>query len=273
MAFWSGPTIRQRLSTLVDPADPNCVDGAAYMLKVGTEYYVTPTDQDADPKSRSLKRLSPGECFAIPPGQFAYVMTEEIVSVPTNVLGFISIRARIKWKGLVNVSGFHVDPGFRGRLTFSVFNAGPGSIHLRQGDAAFLIWFADLDADAGADAKQMSAPATRMDVNILNQVTGELNSLEGLAEKLRRTDRELREKINDIRVANATVNVAATLVIALAVAIGGRYLYDWFVPAKAQPPAAAQSANPGKAPEATGAAAAALPAAARSPTNVAVQAP
>ena len=121
------------------------------------------------------------------------------MKIPTDVLGFISIRARIKWKGLVNVSGFHVDPGFWGRLTFSVYNAGPGSIHLRQGDSAFLIWFANLDADAGADAKHMSTPVTQMDVNILNQVSGELNSLEGLAEKLRKTDRELRDKINEIR--------------------------------------------------------------------------
>jgi len=272
MAFWSGPTIRQRLSTLVDPPDPDCVDGAACMLKVGSEYYVTPTDQDSDPKTRSLKRLNPGECFAIPPGQFAYVMTEEIVSIPSNVLGFISIRARIKWKGLVNVSGFHVDPGFRGRLTFSVFNAGPGSIHLRQGDPVFLIWFGDLDVDAGADAKQMRSPVTEMDVNILNQVPGELNSLEGLAEKLRKSDRELRDKINEIRVANSTLYVAAGLVIALMVTIGGRYLYEWFVPPKAQSSPAVQTVTPAQAPVAAGAPSAVFPASAHALTNAAAPA-
>jgi dCTP deaminase len=185
-------------------------------------------------------------------------MTDEIVTIPTNVLGFISIRARIKWKGLVNVSGFHVDPGFRGRLTFSVFNAGPGSIHLRQGDPAFLIWFGDLDVDAGADAKHMSAPVTRMDVNILNQVTGELNSLEGLAQKLRQTDRELREKINEIRVANATL-YAAGLVIALTVTVGGRYIYEWIVPAKAQLPPVVRVVTPAPVPAVTNAAVASIP--------------
>lgn len=242
MAFWSGPTIRRQLPNLIDNPDPACVDGAAYTLKVGFEYYVTPTDRDSDPKTRSVKRLSPGECFAIPPGQFAYVMTDEIVSIPTNVLGFISIKARIKWKGLVNVSGFHVDPGFRGRLTFSVFNAGPGSIHLRQGDPVFLIWFADLDVDAGDDAKHMKVPATQMDINILNQVTGELNSLEGLADKLRKTDRDLRDKINDVQRANAIVYVAAGLVIAVATAMGGRFIYEWIVPPKTPAAAAPSSA-------------------------------
>ncbi|HEY2051613.1 MAG TPA: hypothetical protein VGH03_19915 [Caulobacteraceae bacterium] len=241
MAFWSGPTIRQRLSTLVDTPDPNCVDGAAYMLKVGSEYYVTPTDQSSDPTTRSLQTLAPREAFAIPPGQFAYVMTQEIVTIPTNVLAFISVRVRVKWKGLVNVSGFHVDPGFQGRLTFAVFNAGPAPIHLRQGDAIFLIWFADLDQDAGVYAKKQSAPVAQMDVTILNHVAGELNSLEGLAKKLQTTDRELRDKINEIQRANAIVYVAAGLISALAIGMGGRFLYDIFVP---EPKPAAAVAPP-----------------------------
>lgn len=228
--FWSGPTIQQRLSTLIDAPDPACVDGAAYMLKVGAEYYVTPTDRSSDPKSQTLTTLGAREAFAIPPGQFAYVMTEEIVTIPNNVLAFISVRARVKWKGLVNVSGFHVDPGYRGRLTFAVFNAGPAPIHLRQGDPTFLIWFADLDQEAGEFAKPVKVPVTYMDVTVINHVAGELHSLAGLAEKLRTTDRELRDKINDIQRANAIMYVAAGLVVAIAIALAGRFLYDWIIP-------------------------------------------
>lgn len=238
MAFWSGPTIRRRLSELVDKPDPDNVDGAAYTLTVGPEYYVTPTDRDLDPKTRSVKQLAARECFAIPPGQFAYIMTDEVVSLPTQVLGFISIRARIKWKGLVNVSGFHVDPGFKGRLTFSVFNAGPGSIHLRRGDPAFLIWFADLDEDAGDDAKRMTKPTTLMDIGIMNQVTGELASLQSLSEKLKAAERDLRDQITEIKRANAPVQIAAALVIAFVVAVGGRWAYELIFPTE---PAAAVS--------------------------------
>ena len=241
MPFWSGPKIQQRLTTLVDRPDPACVDGAAYMLKVGAEYYVTPTDRSSDPKTRTLQTLKAREAFAIPPGQFAYVMTEEVVTIPTDVLAFISVRVRVKWKGLVNVSGFHADPGYWGRLTFAVFNAGPAPIHLRQGDPTFLIWFADLDQDAGEYAKKPVAPVTHMDVTVLNHVAGELNSLESLADKLRTTDRELREKISEIQRANAIVYVAAGLVVALVIAIGGRFLYGLFVPAA---PAATASAMP-----------------------------
>lgn len=248
MAFWSGPTIRERLSTLVDTPDPACVDGAAYTLKVGAEYYVTPTDRSSDPKTRTLRTLASREAFAIPPGQFAYVMTEEVVTIPTNVLAFISVRARVKWKGLVNVSGFHVDPGYQGRLTFAVFNAGPAPIHLRQGDPTFLIWFADLDQDAAEFAKHATMPVTHMDVTVLNHVAGELNSLEGLAEKLRTTDRELRDKINDIKSANAIMYVAAGIVVSIALGLAGRYLSDRIFPPAPTPPSPVAAASAPTAP-------------------------
>lgn len=72
--------------------------------------------------------------------------TEEEVKIPDSVLAFISIKAKAKWKGLINVSGFHVDPGFHGRLKFSVYNAGTDSLAYEYGSELFLIWFADLDA-------------------------------------------------------------------------------------------------------------------------------
>ena len=61
------------------------------------------------------------------------------------MIGFISIKLRYTNMGLINISGFHVDPGFEGHLTFSVYNAGPNDIVLRYDEAIFLIFFAKLD--------------------------------------------------------------------------------------------------------------------------------
>lgn len=68
-----------------------------------------------------------------PPGQFAFILAEETVRVPPSAMAFISMRATFKMKGLVNVSGFHVDPGWNGPLIFAVHNAGPGPVHLQRG--------------------------------------------------------------------------------------------------------------------------------------------
>src|SRR5690349_13918290 len=147
--FWSGETLSKRLVGLIEPFSPDRIDCASYTLSIGSEVYVSPNDQDADPTAVTVRRLDPGDAFTIPPGQFAFLLTEEIVVVPNDALAFISIRSKIKFRGLVNVSGFHVDPGYRGQLTFAVFNAGPAPIHLKRGQQVFLIWYASLDCDSG----------------------------------------------------------------------------------------------------------------------------
>jgi len=48
-------------------------------------------------------------------------------------------------QGLVNVSGFHVDPMFKGRLVFAVQNVGPNDIRLRWMEPTFTIFFADVE--------------------------------------------------------------------------------------------------------------------------------
>jgi dCTP deaminase len=219
MAFWSGETLKDRLEELFSPADPNSIDCAAYTLKVGPEYYVTPTDLSVDPKSVTLRTLSAGEAFAIPPGQFAWILTEEIVTVPTNALAFISIRARIKWKGLINISGFHVDGGFSGRLTYSVLNAGPTPIHLRRGDPTFLIWYANLDRPETSYAKATAIPPTKLNIDALNQISGEVHSLQGLADRIRSSEKELGSRITVLERSNAIYTWLAGAVMALLIGL------------------------------------------------------
>src|SRR5262249_32473696 len=78
-------------------------------------------------------------------GQFDLLTTREVVTVQVDRIAFISIRAGIKFRGLVNVSGFHVDPGFEGHLKFAVHNAGSQPVVLDQKQPIFVIWFSELD--------------------------------------------------------------------------------------------------------------------------------
>jgi dCTP deaminase len=55
------------------------------------------------------------------------------------------MKSKAKFRGLINVSGFHVDPGFSGKLIFSAFNAGVQELHLTKGTPLFMIWYASLD--------------------------------------------------------------------------------------------------------------------------------
>jgi len=174
MAFWSGETLEHRLPNLIEPFFERRVDCAAYTLSIGREVYVSPNDQTMDPGSVTIRQLADGDAFTIPPGQFAFLLTDEIVRVPPDAMAWISMEARIKWRGLVNVSGFHVDPGFHGRLVFAVFNAGPVPVHLRQGQAAFLIWYAGLDR---VSERIKNEPVqTNIPIDLITGISGELHS-------------------------------------------------------------------------------------------------
>ena len=136
--------------------DTIAIDCAAYTLRVGSEVFISPsTAVEAARKTKLL--LKEDEGFAIPPGQFALVLTEESVEVPKSAVAFISMKARIKFKGLVNVSGFHVDPGYHGKLLFAIYNANASPVHLARGDDAFLICYASLDVESETYSRRASS--------------------------------------------------------------------------------------------------------------------
>ena len=204
--FWSSGTLAQRLEGLITPFDPAQIDCTAYTLAVGREVYVTPNDQVADPTTVTIKRLADGEHFTIPPGQFAFLLTDETVKVPADALALISMRAKVKFRGLINVSGFHVDPGYCGQLTFAVFNAGPVLIHLKQGQRLFLIWYASLDQ---ASEKKNAVEATRgIDLSMIAGISAELQSFAGLAAKIR----AVGERVHDIEKQQRVIQTLLALV-------------------------------------------------------------
>ena len=182
--FWSGETLKEQLATLIEPFDSDRVDCAAYTLSVGPEVYVSPSDQTVDSSTVTVCRLAPGAAFIVPPGQFAFLLTEEVVRVPGDALAFISIRAKIKFRGLINVSGFHVDPGYHGQLTFAVFNAGPVPVHLKRGQEIFLIWYASLDRET-AFRKKDDSVRRGIDTELITGVAGELQSFDSLDAKIK----------------------------------------------------------------------------------------
>ena len=52
-------------------------------------------------------------------------------------------------QGLVNISGFHVDPSHQGRLVFAVNNVGPSDIRLQLEEPTFTIFFACVKGNIG----------------------------------------------------------------------------------------------------------------------------
>lgn len=205
-----------------DPADPQRKERASYNLSVGPEIYITPSSSD---DSKSRETLDDRECRAIPPGQFALMHSEEEVSIPNDAIAFITLRSKAtKFRGLVNVSGFYVEPGYRGSLVFAVFNAGPAPIHVGRGDKWFEIFFADIDAKV--DTSQPKSTFKGIPTELITPLSDRFHSLPGLDQKIDETRDDLDGRLQRIERDHSILRWSQGLILGALIALGVRACSD-----------------------------------------------
>lgn len=218
----------QNNENIIEPFDESRIKNAAYELSLGGEVYLT------DSKSGKVELLNESNRgIDINPGQFALLLTKEKIKIPKNKIAFISIKASVKLKGLVNVSGFHVDPGFDDHLIFSVYNAGPSPILMTIGEPYFPIWFAELTTELNDDE------AYNKNNNHFNKLThipptyieflkrGELASPKAILDKVKEVETSLNEKIIQSNEKKERNDWLYKILIGLLIAIALKTLWDW----------------------------------------------
>lgn len=259
MAFWSSQKVEDNLSRLTDDPETAMVDCNALTLRIGREIYITPGLEQVAPLSHTKKLLDHDEPIAIPPGQFAFLLTEETITIPPEVMGFISVRARYKLKGLVNVSGFHVDPGWTGPLIFTVFNAGPATIHLQRGLPIFLMWIADLDEESLK--RKMNPAQPGIPPEVISNITGVVDSIYALEKRVQEqvksvADKQegfrdqlaaMKERQNKILLYFAIAAIMASALLGAGVKLAADYFFpperDLAIENDAQPPHISEGPN------------------------------
>ncbi|MCJ2183701.1 deoxycytidine triphosphate deaminase [Novosphingobium sp. 1949] len=215
--FWGAQKLKSKLEPLISGFSESRVDGAAYRLRVGSEVYVSPTGEADDPRNKPKTVLGPNQTsFTIASGQFGFILTDETIEVPEGNLAFISIRAKYKFAGLVNVSGFHVDPCFKGKLIFSVFNAGPNPVHLDYLEECFLIWFADLDGAACPGESKKGYDSIPFE--LMTGLAKGTQSFASLESTIRDNDKKVSDRVTSLEREQAVLKWA--LAAAMSVAIG-----------------------------------------------------
>lgn len=186
--FFTNTEIIELADTLFESGfQENNLNGTSYELCLGDEVYISGNNYP-DLLSNTNRFIN------IPSGQFALLITKEYVRLPLNILGLISIKFGKKAQGLVNISGFHVDPGFEGKLVFSVFNAGPSDVVLEYGEPVFMIFFYKLDHNAkpytGSAQYQKTLP--RQIVASLKGTTASLSQVDKRLSRIETTEKLYR---------------------------------------------------------------------------------
>ncbi len=167
----------------IDCLDSNGLRPANLDLTLGDDVYVT-----TEKVPMKLNTMGKDGVVSIEPGEFGILMTNEYLFVPWDLMGYISIRLTHKQKGIVNISGFHVDPGYYGRLMFAVFNAGPNNVPLRYNDPVFMIMFNELTKlppDDSAVKKGRWSGMEDIPVETLSGLTGTSVSVRTLDQRIR----------------------------------------------------------------------------------------
>jgi dCTP deaminase len=171
----------------IDCLDTNGIRPANIDLTLGSEVYVT-----TEKVPKKLNTMGKDGVVSIEPGEFGILMTHEYLFVPWDLMGYISIRLTHKQKGLVNISGFHVDPGYYGRLLFAVFNAGPNDVPLRYNERAFMVMFnklaEEIPEETTAVIKGRWHGMENIPVETLSGLTGTSVSVRNLDERIKRLE-------------------------------------------------------------------------------------
>jgi dCTP deaminase len=148
MAFLAHSKIIELVKTknLIDNFNDDEVQQASYDLRLGDEVYIV--------GKHTPEKLSKKQPYiSLAPGQFALLTCLETLSMPDTHMAFITIRSTFKFQGLVNISGFHVDPTYKGKLLFAVQNVGPADIRLKYEEPTFTIFFAAVEGFVGKPRK------------------------------------------------------------------------------------------------------------------------
>lgn len=105
----------KKRSLVLTPFASGCLNGAGYDLRLATE-------------------------VTIPAGRHKLVATLERIELGPDVVGIMHIRSSLARAGII-ASLALIDPGFRGQLTISLYNAGTKAFGMKKGDKFVQVTF------------------------------------------------------------------------------------------------------------------------------------
>ena len=93
--------------------------------------------------------IGPTDNFVLHPGELALGITQVLVSIPDDLVGWFDGRSSLARLGLmVHVTAHRIDPGWEGNIVLEFFNSGKMPLALRPGMVIGAISFESLSGPA-----------------------------------------------------------------------------------------------------------------------------
>ncbi len=106
----------------IEPYDGQCIQPASYDLGVGSQAITSSSRRKIDVKADGFVEIDAGD--------FAIVVTEEVITLDNQHVGRFGLRSVWARRGLIATTGPQIDPGFSGRLKVGLTNLSSKKIAL-----------------------------------------------------------------------------------------------------------------------------------------------
>ena len=149
----SDKTLKAMLASgdlVMTPIDEQSIQPASIDCRLGNHFLIVEQNQmdiitlDAEIKYREIIN----ETITIPPHTFLLATTQEYMELPNDLTAFVEGRSSIGRIGLFVQNAGWVDPGFKGRITLELYNAGSLPIKLQAGKRICQMVFCKMDQAA-----------------------------------------------------------------------------------------------------------------------------
>ena len=175
------PPLAHPVDTINDSARSQ-VQASSLDLRIGGIYL--PERKGDEPGGKDHPRAD----HSLPPGHTVVVETKETLTFPDDVGGVAFPPDAISKRGLLVTNPGHVDPGFRGRMKFTVINMGREAFPLASGGPIVTLLLFRLQQPADTDwFTRVGAPGQGVTQDILDVLSADFLSVERRAEEIAET--------------------------------------------------------------------------------------
>jgi dCTP deaminase len=205
----------------IKPFQPKNLEPASYDLRAGRILLAR----------RGIVDLS-REPVVLRHGDWAEIESLEAVELPLNIAATVGVRSSLTRRGLDWFSGPQIDPGYKGRIYISVFNASVTPIDIGYGMAFATLTFYRLARDAsrsyeGKFQKQLTFPEEDVErmlkmesYNVSDLITS-VGLLQQTVDKLTRTSERIATDLGWVK------NLLIATFIAVVVGIAAQIIGHW----------------------------------------------
>jgi deoxycytidine triphosphate deaminase len=130
-----------RKETFIKGGTPNCAEGVKYDFRLSARILKASFHGPIDATELSAMEQAK---LAIEPGEMVFVLSEERLDLPNNIIAELSPKRKMSHAGLLAIGGFCIDPLYRGRLLIGLYNFSSTSFLLIPGKKVVAATFYEL---------------------------------------------------------------------------------------------------------------------------------